>query len=114
MIKRIAKLSVLPAVAATVLLAAAPANAAGYRWSSCYEGRCDWGYVDGSFGTIWDQSEDAAGAALEVRMYGGGTDRVTTLNHDITERWFPYVIRQARVCEWDGFKLSSCGGWKSF
>lgn len=112
MIKRIAA-TVIPAVAATVLLAAGPASAST-RWSSCDGTACDWGYVDGAFATIWDQSSDSKGAALDVRTYDGGSPRIVTLGHDIVEARYSSNVQKARICEWNGSALSRCGGWKSF
>ncbi|GHG75004.1 hypothetical protein [Streptomyces griseocarneus] len=112
MIKRITA-TVMPAIAATILLTAAPASAST-RWSSCDGDACDWGYVDGSYATIWDQSWDRIGAALDVRTYDGGSPRIVTQTHEITEARYSSNVKRARICEWNGSSLSRCGGWKDF
>ncbi len=113
---RRAALTAGPLLAATVLLTAVPASAAGTRWASCSRGKCDWGYVDGRFATIWDQSNDGIGAALDVRTYEDDQPRwiKAFYGEGIKEQWFAYPVRKARICNYDGRDISSCGGWKTF
>ncbi|MFD7832183.1 hypothetical protein [Kitasatospora sp. NPDC059803] len=113
MIKRAAG-AVLPVLAATILLAASPASAAGTGWSSCDRGLCDYAYVEGAIGTITDDSDDGIGAGLDLYLSNGEPHAITLDGLGSRARTYNYRIVQARICNWNGSRLSSCGVWKHF
>ncbi|MFD0401156.1 hypothetical protein ACFVHI_24115 [Kitasatospora sp. NPDC127121] len=112
MIKRLVG-TVVPILAATALLTASPASAAGTGWSSCDRGLCDYAYVEGAIGTITDDSDDGIGAALDLYLSSGEHTGIFMIAMGPKAKTFKYPIKQARICNWNG-SLSSCGAWKYF
>lgn len=103
-----------PLIAATVLLAATPASASWYGWSSCDRNGCDYAQVDGNWALIQDSSDDQVGAALDIRFASGGSSWLdipsapASSSHTFSDR-----ISAARICDW-AERLQNCGGWKYF